>query len=475
VKRLALGLSLWFPLACATTASEVELPVGMALPGCSYDVKLVSAKPALLEVDVTCMGREVAAFVASERASLPNLSDVRDAKGNELERDKNVFRLNAPSTNATLHYRLDLEALAEREKAMDVALRQGRTLIAPGSTWLLRPEPSYDDLPVRVNVEVPPGESFTTGIRHSKDHYSLLAHEISVSTYGVFGKFVSKRVQLPGRPKAGLEIVLADGRVDSTEATLFQWVEDSAREVGKFWKGFPVPQTLVILLPVPGRQGVVFGKVLPESAPGVIVMVGENSQRDRLYGDWVLVHELFHLGVPSFNREGKWFDEGLATYYEPLIRARAGWRSEEDVWREFANDMRQGLRAMNRTGLENPADYPDIYWGGAVFCLLADLELRKRSNGKQGLEDGLLGVLAAGGNASEVWPLQKTLSLADKTVGGNAIGSLARSHAKQGKPIDFEGVLRELGVLRKEDGGVTLSNDAPLAAIRKALIFGPSS
>lgn len=48
------------------------------------------------------------------------------------------------------------------------------------------------------------------------------------------------------------------------------------------------------------------------------------ADEEALQRDWVLVHELFHLGVPSFWRERRWLDEGLATYCEAVLRTRAG-------------------------------------------------------------------------------------------------------------------------------------------------------
>jgi hypothetical protein len=440
----------------------------------------VSAQPAVLEVDAHCSGRELGAFVVSEDTITPHVHDVRTASGQSLTRTGNRFVLAEKRTDATLHYRIDLDAVATRADSMDIALRQGRSMVAPVSTWLLRPDPTYADLNVTVHMELAPGVSFTTGLTRRGADYRLYAHEISVATYAVFGAFASKQVSVAGRgsdngksapPMSNLEIVLVDGDIDAPQSTLFQWVRDSAAEVGKFWRGFPVPHALVILLPLPGRDDVVFGKVLPESSPAVIVMVGEHVTREGLYGDWVLVHELFHLGVPSFNREGKWFDEGLATYYEPLIRARAGWLTEAEVWQEFMQEMPKGLHAMNHTGLEHPADSPDIYWGGALFCLFADVELRKQSAGKRGLEDGLLRVLNAGGYASEVWPLKKTLQFVDDGVGGNTVRSLASRHTEHGTPVDLDELFAELGVVR-EANGVKLLNDAPLARIRKSLVFG---
>ncbi len=449
-------------------------------PACRYEVTVKSDRPTVLEVDARCAGHALRGFVASENAALGHLSEVRDPDGKHLERHADMFRFDEPTNRAAIHYEIDLESVAKDASAMDVALRTGRSLVAPVSTWLLRPEPTFADLAVHVEVHTPTHTGFTTGLRREGSGYSLFAHEISVATYAVFGDFTSRHFDLPvhahsfqrkSAPRqAELEIVVLDGPLDASQDLLYRWVRDSARVVGQFWRGFPVEHALVVLLPIPNRHGVVFGKVLPESSPGVIVLVGEHTPRERLYGDWILVHELFHLGTPSFNGEGKWYDEGLATYYEPLIRARAGWRSEADVWKEFAHDMPQGLAAMGK-GLENADDYADIYWGGGLFCLVADLELRKQSDGKRGLEDGLVGVLDAGGNASEVWPLGRTLSLADRTTGASVLARLAKSHATRGKKIDLDAMWRDLGVVMTGDQ-IELRDDAPLSRIRRQLVYG---
>jgi predicted metalloprotease with PDZ domain len=211
--------------------------------------------------------------------------------------------------------------------------------------------------------------------------------------------------------------------------------------------------------------------VLPESSPGVALLIGEHSRAQSLYEDWILVHELFHLGVPSYQNEGKWFDEGLATYFEPIIRVRAGYKREQDVWSEFAHEMPRGLRAVNEYGLERAQSFDDIYWGGAIVLLLADIEIRKRTDGARGIEDGLRGVLEAGGTANQVWTLDRTLKLADQHCGGDTLQAMAKRHATRGSRVDLDAVFRELGVEVKPDG-VVLHDDAPLAKIRHALMFG---
>ncbi len=327
--RAAVGAALLLGAACArppqsSTRSEPT--------SCDARVRVASERPLLLDVDVACRGQEIGAFRAADAGSLPHISGLPAGVSRQGPR----FVLESPSRQARLSYRVDLDAVASRAQSFDIALRTGSTLVAPISTWLVHPDPLATDVPVRVRVETPPGFQFETGLSRAAGAYTLEAHEIPVGTYALFGRFESRTLAVDD---SQIRVAFADGKLDAGKDELATWVGASARAVADFWRKFPVPHVMVTVIPVPGRAGVLFGKVLPESAPGVVLLVGEHTRRERLYQDWILVHELFHLGVPSFSGEGKWFDEGLATYFEPIIRARAGWRTEESVWSEFRRAM----------------------------------------------------------------------------------------------------------------------------------------
>lgn len=60
--------------------------------------------------------------------------------------------------------------------------------------------------------------------------------------------------------------VLAALLVD--KALVHTWVRETALAVSDFYQGFPVARTLLTIVPVPGAESVVHGKVLPESSPG---------------------------------------------------------------------------------------------------------------------------------------------------------------------------------------------------------------
>src|SRR6202034_3713579 len=106
---------------------------------------------------------------------------------------------------------------------------------------------------------------------------------------------------------------------------------------------FPVASSIFVV-PVDGADEVVFGRVMSLAGASAALLVGHDTRLAQFHNDWVSVHELFHLGTPSFVGEGHWLEEGLATYYEPVLRERAGWMREAELWQHFAREMPRGLR-----------------------------------------------------------------------------------------------------------------------------------
>jgi hypothetical protein len=428
------------------------------IESCDYELGL--SPSGVVSVAVTCKANAPVTF----RLTSPSI--VRSVSGAKFD-EAGVFS----GKNSKLSYAVDLADRARDTRNFDSAAHVGESFMAPMSAVLVVPEPLTTEIPVKVRVSAPPGLPFAVGLARAGElnTYQLMAHEIPVATYFAFGKLEQRELSLGD---ATLEISKLDGALSQSFAELSAWVATSAGAVRDFYGTFPVPRASVTVLPVPERDGVVFGKVLPESAPGIALLVGQRASRKSLYSDWILVHELFHLGFPSFFGEGKWLDEGLATYYEPIIRVRAGLYTEEQLWQELAEAMPQGLPAFTERGLETADDFRGIYWGGAMACLVADVEARKRDTGR-GLEVGLRALRDAGGNACEVWSLSDAIATIDRALGAPTLAPIAAQHGAQGQPFDFERLLRDLGVLRSAGGNIRLSDEAPLAAIRRAITARP--
>src|SRR5687768_17687004 len=101
----------------------------------------------------------------------------------------------------------------------------------------------------------------------------MTAYEIPVATYFAFGRLEQRELSF-GESK--LEISKLDGALDLSFEQLSAWIAKSAGAVRDFYGDFPVPRATVTVLPVPARDGVVFGKVLPESSPGIALLVGQH-------------------------------------------------------------------------------------------------------------------------------------------------------------------------------------------------------
>jgi len=97
-------------------------------------------------------------------------------------------------------------------------------------------------------------------------------------------------------------------------------------------------------------------------------------------------------------------------------------------------------------GLEN-AGRGGIYWGGALFVLMAEIESLTASSGKIGFSDCLRTVLAEGGDVTVKWPTMKTGSTAcDAMLGKPVVTTLAEQHIEKGSAMDLDQLWRRLGV-----------------------------
>ena len=124
---------------------------------------------------------------------------------------------------------------------------------------------------------------------------------------------------------------------------------------------------VAVVVPRADASGVAFGRDMSGGGISTVLIVGEHATLKELYDDWVLVHELEHLGTP-FITNGPSMSERLATYIEPLLRARTGLQTPHDVWTEFIRFMPRGEAVINSTG-RSRGGFRDCYWGGALLCV----------------------------------------------------------------------------------------------------------
>ena len=267
---------------------------------------------------------------------------------------------------------------------------------------------------------------------------------------------------------ARISVEIRDRVLREKKEILLDWVVESADTVMRYYGRFPVDKVHVELQ-VSGGHAVRFGQAFGGVSPFVRVVVGEQVTATALRRDWIMVHEMVHLAMADLPAANRWWLEGLATYVESIARAQRGHLSEEFVWNGFYHRMPQGLPQDGDRGLDQTPTWGRTYWGGAMFCLLADVEIRKLSNNRKSLQDALRGALAEGYSMQVSATPMQIFEAADRATGVAVLVPQYRQMKADPFPVDLDQLWRELGVSFAGDE-IVYDDEAPLVHIRKALL-----
>jgi hypothetical protein len=249
---------------------------------------------------------------------------------------------------------------------------------------------------------------------------------------------------------------------------LLEWVRRSADIVTHYYGHFPANRLSLRIMAADGG-GVHGGKTWANPDAVIRVTVGREATAQQLLSDWVLVHEMTHLALPDTGEEHAWLSEGLATYVEGVARVQAGNRAETDVWSEELRSMPHGMPQAGDRGLDRTHTWGRTYWGGAMFCLMADVAIRRETHNRAGLQQALRALLRASGGLSADWPIERVLRTADEAVGTRTLEQLYAQMKDSPVAPDLLALWHELGV-DPEGDGVRLNDNAPLAAVRRAIM-----
>jgi hypothetical protein len=254
-------------------------------------------------------------------------------------------------------------------------------------------------------------------------------------------------------------------------ADLHWWIEAAAKSVSRYYGRYPMPE-LELQIRVAGEPGVSHGNTLGgKQHARTRVTVGAGTTAEQFRSDWVLPHEMVHLAFPNVADEHHWMEEGIATYVEPIARLQAGYLKPEKVWGDLVRDLPQGLPRSGDKGLDRTRTWANTYWGGALFCFLADVKIRQQTHNQKGLQDALRGILAAGGNIGEDWDLERAIAAGDQATGTRVLQQLYAEAKDKPMEVDLDAMWQQLGVARR-DGVTTFNERAPLAAVRRSINAG---
>jgi hypothetical protein len=440
--RLGSRLAAITGLALCTTCAQ---PANHALPGPAiwdYVVEAPTADSRDVAVEATFTGARLDGLALPEEV-LPYVRDLRLTSGDvepvALAPRPGGWATSGCVARCTVRYRVDLDDLAEAvNDDVATAARVDRATLSPAGAWLIHPVPRTD-VPVTVRMRGADPSTFASGMRGEGSVYAFRSPDLDEGSFTAFGPMRRFGVDIGG---SHIDVAVLGGAPYAvSDDTLRRWIAGRAQLVTAFFGRFPVERATVFVVRSKGESQVAYGRVLALAGASIVLVVGDRAPPAALESDRVLLHELLHLGFPTFRGEGRWLVEGTATYYEAILRMRAGMTSRERVLQEL---RRHTPRGQPGVGLDERHDLESIYWGGALFCLAADVSIRARTNGGHSLDDVMRAVFAAGGDAAHVWPLREVLRVGDLATGTTVLSEMYAHHALGGERIDAEALLADI-------------------------------
>ncbi len=293
-----------------------------------------------------------------------------------------------------------------------------------------------------------------------------------------------------------LQVDFAEGPFDLPKSAILARIATAASAVATYYGRFPLSTARILVIPVPDRHGILQGTTWGDmhGSPGFTrLRIGEHTTAAELAADWMITHELTHMAFPDMPSDSDrdqsaqhWIEEGLATYIEPIERVMIGDLTAKQMWTETIRDMPQGEPQPGDQGLDHTHTWGRTYWGGAMFCLVADIQIRQQTHNRLGLQDALRAIVAAGGTIDQNWDLPRALAVGDHATGTHVLTDLYAQWKDKPVQYDLPALWTQLGILTTPDvpgsngggpgvdpgsagHGIDFSSTAPLAAIREAI------
>jgi len=436
----------------------------------------VGASMNLLQVEAR-FSRPVNQVAARSRDADEFLLEVRDCNSNEPIENRGRRMLLPSAGISCLSYTVDLQRAARAHRYSHL-LAPDNIIVSP-SYWMWRPT-VHDDTTIRIEFRLPENIAVSVPwrqLRPDSNVYELSGSPESSNAPVVFGDLDYRELEVPG---ATLRVTLVRGVEAMDSDSIVRWIDATATDVSLAYGRFPNPSPQVVVIPVGGSRGnsrsaVPFGRVIRDGGETVELQIDQTQPLEKLLGDWTATHEFSHLMLPYVDRRHRWISEGFAQYYQNVLLTRSGAYDDLYAWQKIYDGLQRGRQSRPDLSPNGAAaggvrsGLMKIYWTGAAIALLADVQLRERSGGKESLDDILDRFQACCLPSDRIWEGPELFARFDELAASPVFMPLYRQYADTvGFPETSE-VLERLG-LAVTDGKIRIRADAELRAIRSAML-----
>jgi predicted metalloprotease with PDZ domain len=356
-----------------------------------------------------------------------------------------------------------------------LALRLNDTILTSGNLWFWRDD---ERRAIRVEVELPPGLSISTPWEERQDNGRVTfwpdRTPASWSSRIAVGRFPVQQVAVTG---TGVRLsTIGELPPDQREA-ITEWVRETADCVASIIGRFPQDQPQILVIAIGKRsEAVPWAHVMRGGGVAAEFFIDETRPISEFRSDWTATHELSHMLLPSVSSRDRWLSEGLASYYQNVLRARDGRLTEEQAWLKLHSGFERGKRATGGGSLAKATRSGRgatmrVYWSGAAIMLKADTKLRELSGGSQSIDSALSSLQDCCFEEGRNWRAQELFGKLDRLTGYTVFMDLFHQHVLDDEFPDMSWTYSQLGIVPRS-ASMDLNPDAPLSRIRYQIMHG---
>ena len=378
-----------------------------------------------------------------------------------------------------LSYRAALGRVADSGRRGDGA-RHGSAMAFDPAVWLLAVDGADPDTSADVRVDLPPGYSISAPWHELPPDGGTLRFAMPQTTNDwlarvAIGRFVEVPVALPGgRLRVAMLGVDADAK-----RKLDTWIAKVSRAAVSAYGQLPIADVQVLVIAVgASKEPVEFGQSTRGQGSGLTLFVDPAQPASAFDHDWVAVHEMSHLFHPYLGDRGSWLGEGLATYYQNVLRARAALLTPDEAWAQIDAGFDRG-RSMTRSKdvtLETASEAEDgrtnfmrTYWSGTAYWLETDLALRRSSDNRLSVDEALRRFDACCLPSYRGWKPDDFVAKLDELLGTHVFRKQFEEFRARHDFPDLAPAYADLGI-RRDHGALHFVDDAPAAEVRRAIM-----
>jgi hypothetical protein len=461
LRRAVAGLAAAVLLLAATTAVAERLH--------KYTVA-IDPELSTLNIRACFDGAAPATLSAESLDATLALIDIRIEGSRKAIEPGGSISLKAVPENGCVVYRVDVSRpIRQHDRTGDKIHHLGKDLLTSVGIWLWRPEKLDADEDIEITFVLPDGIAVSAPWKPVAPGGERAVFRTGRSPYDwpasvAFGRFREREIRVGG---ARLRLAVLDATPAADVDQMQAWIQDSAQMVADLYGRFPQSQAQILVAPgARGNEPTPWAYVVRGGSPAAHFFINQRRPIREFFDDWTAVHELSHLLLPYVNSDDIWLSEGVATYYQNVLRARSGRMTAAEAWQRlnagFVRGMEnaQGLTLAQATeSMYRSGTYMRVYWEGAAMLLIADVRLRQMTAGKQSLDTALSALNDCCAVVDRAWSARELFGKLDEVTGTGIFGEIYDQHVASKNFPDLSQTYRALGIAAGAGGMEFLDED----------------